>query len=304
MCLGLQADEDPALFWQFVEAWQRDAPAAGDAPTPHQCWAGIHAAAVAHLSPNMARLFAVSLAARQYSPRLEMFRQLAQESHAGAGGGGACCWALLGGRAYTAAAELEVALAQALEARAAQLLESGGEGVEGGAGAVYPFDHVYAPPASLAPPLNLSSPAALSVELYAPLGSRCGGQLHAVLAAAAARTDAAAAAAGGALGIVPRVAYAWRPLLPAGGCAAADGLRPCTALGSEGRLVIPGYGVELALKNMEYNAQDDSKKVGGHFGCSTPPPAQGRGCRSTGQRVRAAWRDQRCELACCRPAAG
>ncbi|EFN52002.1 hypothetical protein CHLNCDRAFT_59065 [Chlorella variabilis] len=253
------ADEVPALFWRFVEEWQRGSEALGGAPSPQQCWAGIRQAAAAHLSPNMARLFSAALAARQYSPRLEMFRQLAWESVAAAP---ACCWALLGGAAYTEAAPLEAALAAALQAKAAALREGAGRGVEGGAGAVYPFDHIYAAAASSAPPLNITAPATVPVELFAPIGSRCGAQLHAVLAAAAERADAAAAAAA-APAAAPRLAYAWRPLLDAAACSAAgEGVvHPCTALGTEGRLVVPGYGVELALKNMEYNAQDDSKKV-------------------------------------------
>lgn len=57
----------------------------------------------------------------------------------------------------------------------------------------------------------------------------------------------------------PKLAYAWRPLLP-DGCTAGSG--SCSSLGTQGRLVVPGYGVELAIKNMEYNARDDSQKVG------------------------------------------
>lgn len=270
-----QADEDPALFWRFVEGWQASAPSQlGAAASPEQCWAGIRSAAAPHLSAGMARLLDASLAARQYSPRLEMFRQLADASRSEAaptdGGGGEaaaageapaapCCWALLGGKAFTAAAPLATALETALAAAPSshQELE------EGGAGAVYSFDHIYSPRGSTAPPLNITAPGTVPVELFAPVGSRCAGELHAVLAAAAARSEAAAAAATDSQQAPPRLAYAWRPVLGGSGsaCAAADEVHPCTRLGTEGPLVLPGYGVELALKNMEYNAQDDSKKV-------------------------------------------
>ena len=43
----------------------------------------------------------------------------------------------------------------------------------------------------------------------------------------------------------------------------------CGRLGSEGRLVLPGFGVEAVLKNMEYSAMDDKKAkkgVGGGGG--------------------------------------
>ena len=267
----LQADEDPALFWRFVEGWQASAERLGADPSPEQCWAGIRGGAAAHLSAGMARLLDASLAARQYSPRLEMFRQLAEASRSergsGSGGGTAgdgaaapCCWALLGGRAYTTAGPL----AAALEAAVAAPPGSHHEVEEGGAGAVYSFDHIYSPPGSAAPPLNITAPATVPVELFAPIGARCAAELHAALAAAAARSEAAAAAAAAAgRPAPPRLAYAWRPVLGGGACGAAGAVHPCTRLGTEGPLVLPGYGVELALKNMEYNAQDDSKQVGG-----------------------------------------
>jgi hypothetical protein len=268
--LPTQAEEDPALFWRFVEDWQQQhaATAGSSSPSREQCWTEIQTAGSAHLSPNMAKLLGVSLAARQYSARLEMFRQLAHESRAasadaaasGSGGTPGCCWALLGGRAYMSAAELESALAAVLQGQQAgqQAAEEGGV-----AGAVYPFDHIYrSSEVAAAPQLNISGSGTVPAVLYAPMGSPCAAELHVVLAVAAARSDAAAAAA--APGVVPRLAYAWRPLLDAAACSSASSsgaVQDCTTLGTEERLVLPGYGVELALKNMEYNAQDDSKKV-------------------------------------------
>lgn len=240
-----------------MEEWAPGgAAAAASGPTPEQCWGGIQCAGAAHLSPAMGRLFGVSLAARQYSPRLEMFRQLAEASRAelaAAGSPAACCWALLGGRAYTEAALLEAALAAVLSTRAAQHEAKGG-----GAGAVYPFDHIYSPPGAAAPPLNITAPTTVPVELFAPLGSTCGAELHAVLAVAVTRSEAAAAASAEG-SAPPRLAYAWRPVLHATAC--SQGVHACTSLGTQGPLVLPGYGVELALKNMEYSAQDDSKTV-------------------------------------------
>ncbi len=52
-----------------------------------------------------------------------------------------------------------------------------------------------------------------------------------------------------------KIVYVYRPVL-AEGCAAAQ---PCVGLGSGGGLPLPGFGVELAIKNMEYSALDDSK---------------------------------------------
>lgn len=44
-------------------------------------------------------------------------------------------------------------------------------------------------------------------------------------------------------------------MLPSG-CESKSG--PCGALGTRDSLNLGGYGVELALKNMEYKAMDDS----------------------------------------------
>ena len=39
-----------------------------------------------------------------------------------------------------------------------------------------------------------------------------------------------------------------------------DTAHPCALLGANrGRLQLPGFGVEMAIKNMEYSALDDSK---------------------------------------------
>lgn len=41
----------------------------------------------------------------------------------------------------------------------------------------------------------------------------------------------------------------------------AQAVHPCSTLGSEEQLVLPGYGVEAVLKNMEYSAMDDKAKA-------------------------------------------
>lgn len=52
-----------------------------------------------------------------------------------------------------------------------------------------------------------------------------------------------------------RVVYVYRPVLLEG-CGVGQA---CVALGSGGPVQLPGFGVELAIKNMEYSALDDSK---------------------------------------------
>ena len=52
-----------------------------------------------------------------------------------------------------------------------------------------------------------------------------------------------------------KVKHVVRPVLPSG-CEAEVG--PCEAVGARDSSNLGGYGVELALKNMEYKAMDDS----------------------------------------------
>lgn len=49
--------------------------------------------------------------------------------------------------------------------------------------------------------------------------------------------------------------YVLRPVLPSG-CQAKSSY--CSAVGSVDAVTLAGYGVELALKNMEYKAMDDT----------------------------------------------
>ena len=52
------------------------------------------------------------------------------------------------------------------------------------------------------------------------------------------------------------LAYVYRPALLSG-CHSVEGT--CLELGTSEVLQLPGFGVELAIKNMEYSAMDDSK---------------------------------------------
>ena len=54
-----------------------------------------------------------------------------------------------------------------------------------------------------------------------------------------------------------RVTYVYRPvLLP--NCTGLPS-NSCSMAGAAGKLQLPGWGVELAVKNMEYSAMDDAK---------------------------------------------
>ncbi|MCL7030306.1 hypothetical protein MKW94_012163, partial [Papaver nudicaule] len=95
---------------------------------------------------------------------------------------------------------------------------------------IYDFDHVHFGSTT-------ESPVAI---LYGALGTSCFKAFHVVLAEASRKG---------------RVKYVVRPVLPSG-CEATTG--SCGAVGTGDSLNLGGYGVELALKNMEYKAMDDS----------------------------------------------
>ena len=59
-----------------------------------------------------------------------------------------------------------------------------------------------------------------------------------------------------------KFAYIYRPAL-LGSCRSVEGT--CLELGTSEALQLPGFGVELAIKNMEYSAMDDSKVCSHHI---------------------------------------
>jgi hypothetical protein len=126
------------------------------------------------------QVFQLSLSARQYSAKVEAYRQLAAQAPPPSP---ACCWAALGARALTSPADLPAAVAVAL-AEPADPAQRQGVG-----SAAFAFDHVFdpAPVSGVAP--NASDPGALPVVLYAPIGSACAAEWHAALADAARAHD-------------------------------------------------------------------------------------------------------------------
>ena len=60
---------------------------------------------------------------------------------------------------------------------------------------------------------------------------------------------------------MPQLRYIYRPVLLDACLVAAEQLDACLDLGTGAGLHVPGFGVEMAVKNMEYSALDE-KKVG------------------------------------------
>ncbi|THU65445.1 hypothetical protein C4D60_Mb05t03700 [Musa balbisiana] len=95
---------------------------------------------------------------------------------------------------------------------------------------LFEFDHVY-----LAS--SIISPVAI---LYGAIGTECFKDFHIILAEASKQG---------------KIKYVVRPVLPPR-CQAVSSY--CSAVGSSDAVNLGGYGVELALKNMEYKAMDDT----------------------------------------------
>ena len=233
------ADEGDDAYWSFVESWKES--------DERSCEEQVLEAAAKHAtSDETAKVLRLSLGIRKHSPRLEMFRSLASTSAAAerwrADGEEAaplpCCWAETtagdGGAARVAStqAELDAMLTDVI----ARSSSSSAAVPHASA-----LDHVYPSRAS-----KVSS--AETVVFYGALGTPCFPGFHASL------SEAASAGA---------VRYVHRPVLVPG--CERDG---CVGLGAslggngeEGgeRLTVAGFGVEMAVKNMEYKATDDTE---------------------------------------------
>jgi len=222
--ISFQADESPELFWKFSRGWK----AQTDKETA-QCSSAITEQASYLLTSAMEEVFRLSLTARQYSPRLETFRQMATASAAVPTD--ACCWATVGNEMVTDSSKIAAAVQEGLKSATH-------------ASTMMPFDHIYISSRSGGgKAVNISDPSLLPVVLYGPVGSPCATKMDAILGAAAEKES--------------RIVYAWRPVLSET-CSSTE-VDACGALGTKGTLTLHGYGVELAIKNMEYNARDDSK---------------------------------------------
>ncbi|XVF67689.1 hypothetical protein PTKIN_Ptkin10aG0141700 [Pterospermum kingtungense] len=249
----LLSKESKNLFWEFIDEWLHVAKFGDDPHSAKDCLKRILKHGSSLLSETLAPLFEFSLTLRSASPRLVLYRQLAEESLSsfplsddsynvnGVDGsetietkkldpllvgvnpkspGGKCCWVDTGGALFFDVLELQSWLQ-----RPDKLSGDSFQQPE-----LYDFDHIHFDS-------NILSPVAI---LYGALGTDCFREFHVALVQAAKEG---------------KVKYVVRPVLPSG-CEAGVGL--CGAVGARDSLNLGGYGVELALKNMEYKAMDDS----------------------------------------------
>ncbi|KAI4342257.1 hypothetical protein MLD38_026900 [Melastoma candidum] len=245
----LLSKESNDLFWKFLAGWVYvDGENDRDSYTARECLKKISTLGRSLLGVSLGPLYEFSLLLRSASPRLVVYRQLAEESLSSfplveetgtrsersssrkheslligrnpPSPSGKCCWVDTGGALFFDAAELVLWLDTSPEHSGEAFLQP----------EFFDFDHIY-------PDSNTSSPVAV---LYGALETKCFFGFHGTLAEAAKKG---------------RVLYVLRPVLPSG-CETKVG--HCGAVGTGEFSKLGGYGVELALKNMEYKAMDDS----------------------------------------------
>ncbi|KAJ1295214.1 hypothetical protein BS78_01G207000 [Paspalum vaginatum] len=232
------------LFWDFIDHW-KELDKGSDCLTAKCCAQKIVEDARTLLNEPLSSIFEFSLTLRSTSPRLVLYRQLADESLSsfpiddspeeisghGTGenfdeaagpssSGGTCCWVDAGNALLFNSADLR----RWLDGLGKLTMDST-EQPE-----LFDFDHVY-------PRANITAPVAI---LYGAIGTKCFKDLHVQLSEASKQG---------------KVRYALRPVLPSG-CQATSSF--CGSIGAVDAVTLSGYGVELALKNMEYKAMDDT----------------------------------------------
>lgn len=227
------AEEGNGVFWDFVKTYK---PPAADG-TDREHLEAVEAVVASLLSPLGLKLLRAFLAAHVYSPRVEMWRQLAstgEEAHGlqAAAGWVAACGRVqeLGTGANTHSYKEEPGyvartFAEAVVAEGCQMPASLEEREASSDVAPLAVDHVH--------PGFGAAVAAPFVVLYAPLGSRTFEEAHVELAQRAKK------------GLIT---YAYRPLVRAAVDPHSGRVRSQT---------LQGYGVQLAIKNMEYKVLDD-----------------------------------------------
>ncbi|KAL2613121.1 hypothetical protein R1flu_024813 [Riccia fluitans] len=245
----LVGKEGNQAFWTFVESWMAE-DISGEL-SDEKCLQHILEKGADLVGSSLAPLFHFSLLLRFASPKIVLYRQLAQQSlsehlserthlkiHDPAkvdqwsvsknpvAPEGQCCWVEVGSRILLGESELKEWLQFIQERSHAQEDEA----------EVYEFDHIY--------PGSAGDKAFVAI-LYGALGTTCFKSQHSLLRNAS---------------IQGRLNYIYRPVLPTGCGLPVD---TCAQAGAVDTMYLGGYGVELALKNMEYRAIDDSEEKKG-----------------------------------------
>lgn len=291
----LLAKERKDFFWQFLElqiaaAHPHQGAATGEqeqvfTATDQECVHQIVEQGSSLLGPSLSPLFRLSLSLRSASPKVLLYQQLAQESLAAAaphnnflshttttpnsesvpneeetdpqhftpkpyvadrwsiskspvapngGTGSFCCWVDTSSGILLQESELLDWL-KLIKKRSPDVDKK--QQPE-----IFEFDHIYP---------SGSEDADFSAVLYGSYGVPCFARFHSLLVAASKQGE---------------IVYVVRPVLPTGCKSKVD---TCARVGVDQPVNLGGFGVELALKNMEYKAIDDSEVKKGDIGDET-----------------------------------
>jgi UDP-glucose:glycoprotein glucosyltransferase len=232
-------------YWDFTDAWLHNEIQVSNSYTAKDCVKKIVSYGRELLSEPLSSVFEFTLTLRSASPRLVLYQQLADESLSSfplddenveikerkradsllvgvnpKSPGGKCCWVDTGSSIFFDVKDLTLWLRSSTKSAGVSFQQP----------ELFEFDHIHFESSTTSP----------AIILYGALGTDCFRDFHLTLVEAA---------KGG------KVKYVVRPVLPSG-CESKSG--NCGAIGTIDALNLGGYGVELALKNMEYKAMDDS----------------------------------------------
>ena len=212
------AEEGNGLFWSYVGSYRQPG---STAPTDREHLEAVESVAGGLLSPLGLKLLRAFLAAHVFSPRVELWRQLASAEIEASGLASAAGWVRACGRVKP----LGDSPGQTAAALAEEVLKEGctmpDTLLERETSDLVPLavDHVH--------PGGGDATSAPLVILSTPIGGAAFGAAHAELSKRATSGQ---------------ITYAFRPLV------APDGERKQT---------LQGYGVQLAIKNMEYKVRPE-----------------------------------------------
>ncbi|GIL48985.1 hypothetical protein Vafri_5482 [Volvox africanus] len=230
------ADEDAYLVWDFLDLISGSGTGYAELDDG-TCWRFITDRAAQLLSPSVGKLIPLTLGVRQYAAKLQMIRQLAEQFHPEQmfSHETSCCFVSVDGAVATTPQILSdllngIATPYSSYSESEQL---------------FSFDHIF--PGEVGGPKTDADGGSAEIYprvaiLYGSPGLPCFSPLYEELKRVASNPD-------------DNVIFAFRPLLTA----ACEPFSGCARAGTGGQLLLPGWGVEAALKNTEYSAMDDKE---------------------------------------------
>jgi len=231
-------EDDETLLWPFVDAWNADVvDKLVNDDHGGNCFHLLRDVASPILSETAMKFLKADLLTRDQSPKVDMFRKLVEQSvPVGSPLHDLGCCFLQSGNEVIPLDNPENQ--ESLDPRAIESAHSS---------AVQPLltieeDHVVV--SAKTDPKD-GSKSVPTVILNAPLGSSCFSQAHSSIKAIAEQRG---------------WRYIWRPVLTQNCLSkSSQQLGACASVGADKSVDVAGFGVELAIKNMEYKALDDTK---------------------------------------------